>query len=167
MVAEMHSETDPEFTPQIHRNRTPSDLKNHDFAWEGHQFSWNPRISKTSPFWLPFRGFWELFGHNFLHFYVTFKGSRTNAEKHWKSIQKVLPGLPQEVPKGSQNPPKIIKNRTLLPNGTPRASEDASGTTRASKMEPRDLKSYHLGPQKWSFHTHFQSCLLSKFKKIP
>ncbi len=77
------------------------------------------------------------------------------------------PRAPQEVPKGSQNPSKIIKSRSLLPNGTPRASEDASGTTRASKMEPRDLKGYHLGPQKLWFHAHFQSCLLSKFKKIP
>ncbi len=88
-------------------------------------------------------------------------------QKVSKRCPTEYPRAPHEVPKGSQNPPKIIKSRTLLPNGTPRASEDASGTTQASKMEHRDLKSYHLGPQKWSFHTHFQSCLLSKFKKIP
>ena len=160
MVAEMPSETDPGFTPKIHRNRTPSDLKNHDFALEGHQFLWNPRISKRSPFLLHFRGILELFGHNFLLFYVTFKGSRTCVEKHCKKYSKSAPRAPPGGQKRSQNPPKIIKNRTLLPNSTPRASRDASGHPWASKMEPRDLKSDHLGPQKWAFYVDFQSFLL-------
>ena len=65
--------------------------------------------------------------------------------------QKVLQGLPQEVPKGSQNPPKIIKigpcsqmapqGHPGMPLGTPGPPKWSPGT---SKVTIWDLKSDHF-----------------------
>ena len=78
--------------------------------------------------------------HTFLIFSLTFEGSRIYAEKHRNNCQKVLQRLPQEVPKWSQNPPKIIENRTLLPNGTPGLQNGAPGPQKSPKYSPRSPK---------------------------
>ena len=138
MSAEMPSDIDPEFTPKIHRNLSPSDLKNHDSVQEGHTFSWNPSIAKSSPFRLHFGGILDLFGHHFLIFYMIFEGSRTGAEKHRKNLQKVL----QRLPRRSQSGPKIHQK-----------SLKVGPCSQMAPQGPQRMPLGPLGPPKWSSGT--------------
>ncbi len=147
MVSQMHSETDAEFTPKISRNQTLSDLKNHDSAWEGHQFSWNPRISKTSPFWYLIGGIFELLDTIFCSFTSLLRAPKRSGKKHQKDEKKINFGL-QLGPRGGG--PRSHFSSTFRPWGTlgrqnhlwapPALQNGAPGPQKSPKYSPRSPK---------------------------
>ena len=62
MVAEMPSETDPDFTPKIHRNRTPSNLMiPPERGTHFHEIQGSLKALHFDSFWIYFGALWAQF----------------------------------------------------------------------------------------------------------
>ncbi len=106
MVAEMHSETDPEFTPKIPRNRPPRTSKTMIPLERGINFHEIQGSLKRLHFDIFLEVFWSSLVTvfcSFIKFLRVREHVQKNTEKVPKKCSKGSPGGPKGAPKSTKN----------------------------------------------------------------
>ena len=151
MVAEMHSETDPDFTPKISRNQTPRTSKTMIPLERGINFNEIQGSLKG----LHFDSILDVFSSSLDTMFCSFTWLLRVREHVQKNTEKVPQKCPKDSPRRFQRGPKIHQKSLKIgpcsqmapqghpgmPLGTPGPPKSSPGT---SKVTIWDLKSYHF-----------------------